>query len=718
MSAISIASRIREVCRDTFHRVPVIMQSETSECGLACLAMIASYHGRQTSLRKLKQTCRASSDGITLYNMMMMGQDLGLTARPLQLELTHLKELKLPAVILWNRAHFVVLERVSVRGISIVDPGVGRRTYSWDETTVWFSGIALELTPAFDFKPEKKENQQSWLSFRSLTHDNPSLWRLLIPMLILAAIVQLTVIASPKFISLLTDEVIVKNDIDLLELLLYAFGTLYLTQWIAGWLRYSIEQHLRVAVTHETTSGVMNWLTRLPVRFFDSRSAADILRRMRSADSLYLQFTEGWWDIALDVFFAIIFVCLMGFIHARLAAITVLICCLFFIVRFLSVPWLENKQKAILEAETRRDVTLLKMTENIESMKIYGDEAARQAEWSNQQAEAETLRAKVDRVQRQLQTLHQATRNGHTLVIGYLGVNAVLDGESTLGALFVFLLYKDMFMDLILRTVDRVVTLRMLKVELSRVDDILDNEPEPYGEKCYNGLDADRRIHTLEADNLIFHYGTWDDPIVNGVSLSLKQGEKVAIYGASGCGKSTLLRLLVGLYSPDSGRISINDVNLVDYGQRHYRERIAFVSGQEDIRDGSVTENIVFDFQRYDEQLMLSCVQRVNLLETILALPNGFNTHVGNTGVRLSSGQKQRLLLARALYRQPNILFLDEPTSHLDNVSRQAVAELIRSLEETTCVVVTHDDSLLPVCNRSFHMRNGQIQPIAAGREP
>jgi len=695
-------------------KVPEILQSQMAECGLACLAMVMAYYDNPLPLSQLRQQYRISSDGVSLYQIIKIAQEHQLSSRPLELNLSDVDQLQLPAILFWNKMHFVVLEKVTTQGIEIIDPAIGRRSYSFEQASVYFSGVALELSPLTDFTPQHHEDNSVALNFSTLVRHSKGLVSKLAIMVLLTVLGNLVMIVSPKLFNITVDEVIVKNDEQLLNLLLMVFGGIFIISFAIKYLYILISTQVRVSITHETSSAIVNWLLRLPVKFFETRHIADILRRVRSADLVYIQFTAGWLNIIIDILFALVFLCLIGFINIKLTFMVVGVSLLFFVVRFGSIPWLENNQKAVLEAETRRDATLFEGVGNIESVKFYGYESAKLSRWSNQQAEAETLKAKVERTQSVIATLHSSTSDASSLIISAVGAVAVINGQNTLGELFAFVLYKDMFMNMVITTADRFVTLRMLKVELGRIGDIINQPAEPMLEQRYLGSlqQPFEKISQLALQDVSYSYGSFEDNIVDQVSLMLEPGDKVAIYGPSGCGKSTLLRIISGLYSPIAGSVQVNGHALHHFGYRHFRERISYLSGSEEILEATVLENITFDDAdmglAVDAKRLDHCIEQASLQDCIQTLPNGLNTRIGNSGVKLSSGQRQRLLLARALYRQPDILLLDEPTSHLDSLSRDAIIETLAQLAVTS-VIVTHDPALLRICNKAYQMQQGKL---------
>ncbi|WP_017903437.1 peptidase domain-containing ABC transporter [Pseudomonas asplenii] len=715
-------SRLKAVLRDALtrsgqrlrKRVPVILQDEMSECGLASIAMVAGYHGKHLTLRQLRRDYSVARDGMSLFQVIKVSDELGFTCRPLKTLLDGLRQLRTPSILFWNQRHFVVLEAVNRTGLHIVDPAVGRRFYSWEEALPMFSGVALEMLPGLAFTLQAGPRLSASLGCVSLLRKNPWLLRYLIPMGLLSVVGYLGGIAAPKLFSLTIDEVVAKNDEDFLYLILYVFGAIFLFKTGAAWLRALLDARLRVALTQDLSTGVIARLLRLPLAYFERRAPGDILRRTQAADKVYLPFTSGWMDIGIDSLFGLVFLLLMALINIKLAGLSLALCLLFFVFRGLTLPVMERRHKASIEAETLRNVTLLGVLGAIESMKLHHYEATKLATWSNRQADTETARAGVQRMQAMNQVVHDGLSHGHSLLVSALGALAVLNGDNSVGDLFAFVLYKDMFMACAFKLVDGYMNLRLVKIELARLDDIVDEQPEAFESCVYSSspLGLPEPIRSIRMQNARFCYSSFERPTFDQLDFTLEgPGAKIAILGPSGCGKSTFLKVLAGFYPLDEGRLRINGQAMRHFGLRRYRQGVAYVMAHGEVVDGSLVDNIVMD-DELDGPWLQACIEQVGLLPCVLQLTNGFNTRLGAMGIQLSSGQRQRLLVARALYRRPQLLLLDEPTAHLDLAARDVVIETIRGLS-VSCVVVTHDRAVAEACAVVLRMSEGRLVPLA-----
>lgn len=699
-------------------RMPVILQDEMSECGIACIAMISSYYGKNLSLREMRQHYRVARDGMSLLQVVKMCEEHNLISRPLRLTLANTVHLRTPSILFWNNRHYVVLESTNARGLHIVDPAVGRRFYTWAQALTMFSSVALEVQPGLSFTTKVKGTDKQSLSFTHLLERNPWLLRYLIPMGLLSIFGYVGAIAAPKLFALTIDEVVAKNDQDFLYLILYIFGALFIFKTLAAWLRAILDMRLRVALSLDLATGVVAWLLRLPVQYFERRAAADLLRRTQATEKAYLQFTSGTMDITIDLLASVLFLALMALINPMLAGLSIALCGVFFVFRSITLPAMERHHKASIEAETARNVTLLSTLGNIESMKLYQYEADRLATWNNHQADMESARARVQHLQVMNNVVHEGLSHSHSLLVSAIGALAVLHGTNSVGDLFAFVLYKDLFMGCLFKAIDNYINLRLVRVELLRVEQIVD-EPREAMETCVysaKGLNEPDPVTSISLDGALFRYSSFDRPTFKDVHLSLPDsGRKIAIFGPSGCGKSTLLKVLAGFYPPDQGQLMINGVALQRFGLRRYQKNVAYVTAIGEIIDGSVIENIAMGIEPLDGEYLLACVEQAGLLDSIRALSNGFNTLLGPGGVQLSSGQRQRLLIARALFRRPSLLLLDEPTSHLDGDARDVIIETLRRLP-MLCVVVTHDLAVTKACDRVLQMVDGQLVPMPENR--
>lgn len=687
-------------------KIKVELQNEIAECGLACIAMIATYHGATGIMARLRRTIQVSQDGMSVYQIGVVAEQLGMAFRAFELGIKDLSELKLPCIIFWDQRHFVVLESLSSDNVVICDPALGRVEYSIKEFGSHFANIAVELVPGFSFSQKTKEEPNSSTTnshpflFREILRNNPELYRYIIPMVLIGVLLHIFSIVGTKFFSLAIDEVIAKDDSDFLLLLVYIFGFVYLVQAVFEALKVRIELTLQSVLSYDLAIKLFDWLLRLHLPFIEKRPVPDIQRKITAVQRAHLAFTNGWIEIWVGLTFSIIFFALMMFLNMKLAVVVALIFAIFIVLKMLSIPYLEMMQLKTISAETDRETVSLKTFGEYQQIKMFNLGAQQSLKWQNGHSLAVSATTRLQGMIAYTGVAHTLALNAMTVATVYFGASAVLSGANTVGELVAFAMYKDSFASLVVGLIDKLVGIRINNVEIKRASDLTRAETDQ-SEAGSEGADA--RIECIEISDGEYRPGSLDDPIFANQYLTILRSTKVAITGKSGSGKSTLLKVVMGLYPLTSGAFRINGISIKQFGWANLRARIGHVASKPTMVDGSVFENIVFESNNPNMAEITSILERVGLLEDIQKLPANLATRLGSGGIELSAGQMQRLMLARALYKKPEMLVLDEPTSHLDQASKDVIIETIRSFEGTV-VFATHDPDLVAAAEQVFHI--------------
>lgn len=679
------------------HKIKDVIQNESSECGLACISYISLLHGKSLSLEALRADYDVSLEGLSFYQLMKIFSHHQMIATGVSVRHDALEMLQTPAILLWNNCHFVVLKSVNKDTIEVMDPAVGSRIFTDKEVERFFSGVALEVTLSEDFVRTGVQEKIKKTNAYGFRHFYQGLFRYksyILPLALLSIVIQLTGITIPKFVSLVFDEVIPKNDDDFLFLLLYIFGFVYLVNAFGSYLKIVLSQRLRRNISQIKGLATIRDLFQMDLRFYQKRLPSDLLRKMKAVDAYPVIFTHGWLDIIIDGVFTCILVGLLFLASFNLALMTVAITVSMILVRILLLPVIMSRQYSVIDAEINRDNTLLNAVQSIGSIKINQSEYRQVDTWFSDHAELEYNRSSIEKLHSIIELSVNTISHIQMLVILGYGAYSVLNGNITTGQLISFVFYKNIIMSNIQSIVDNHIRIKLASVEIRRLDDV---KPESSTDRPYykSGLhDKVEKVKSVSFKNLSFAYSNLDEPVINNLSFELTEGSKIALTGPSGCGKTTVLNILAGLLAPSGGDILVNNISLQRFGIRQYQSQIALVSVDDKIISGTIADNIVFDCERHDINLLESCIEKADLAAVIRSLSAGLNTRLGYNGTRLSSGQQQRLMFARALYRQPEILLLDEPTSHLDSESRNVIIEMIVSLP-VACVVVTHDPLLI-----------------------
>jgi ATP-binding cassette subfamily B protein RaxB len=671
-------------------RLPMILQTEAAECGLACLAMIAGYHGNQCGMAELRRRFGLSLKGATLKDLMGIGEQVGFASRPLRLEVNELPLLETPCILHWDLNHFVVLKRSSANGIVIHDPGVGICRLPHVEVQKHFTGIALELTRTSSFEAGHPAPR---VRISALVGRMVGLTRSLALLALLALGIEVFGIISPLFMQWIVDEALVSADQDLLLTLVLGFMLLLFIKvaitTMRGWMLIAISSSIKVMGRANLFSHLVN----LPASYFEARHLGDVMSRFGSQETILQAITTDMVEVLLDGLMSVITLTVM-FIYAPVLASVVLVgAMLYALLRWASyVPLRQTSVEAIVWA-AKRDTHFLETLRGIKTIKLFNAQDARRAHWLN---------LLVQTVNRQISTqkLSLLFRTVNSLLIGivaitvvWLGAQRVLQNTFSIGMLLAFISYKDQFLSRVSELINKVTDLQMLRLHAERLADIALTPPEPRGQPA--DFVGERVPAAIEVRGLRFRYGANDAWVLDGVNFCIEAGESVAIVGASGCGKTTLLRLLASLLEPSSGEILIDGMPLSRVGIERYRSMIGVVLQDDQLFAGSIADNISFFSERPSHQRIMECAQLAAIEDDICAMPMGYHTLIGDMGTVLSGGQKQRVLIARALYNEPSILLLDEATSHLDIAREKAVNGAICTTRMTRIIIAHRPETIL-----------------------
>ncbi|WP_141454133.1 peptidase domain-containing ABC transporter [Pseudoxanthomonas sp. z9] len=678
-----------------------IIQSEAAECGLACLAMILAHHGRHIDLATLRGQNGMSLKGATLQQLIDVAGRQGLLARPLRLELAELDQLQLPCILHWDLNHFVVLTGVSGKSLTVMDPATGLRKLAMNEVSNRFTGVALELRPGMDFKEEKPKPS---VSFRQLAGSIGGLKRSLLHILLLSLALQVFTLISPLLTQGVIDHVLVSADTDLLSVLIVAFSLLLVLQIAIGLMRTWAGIHLSMHLGLQWNGNVLAHLLRLPVEFFEKRHLGDITSRMGSVGTIQNMITSSAVGVVLDGIMTITTLVVMLMYSPRLMLVSAIALLLYFGVRLATYRWFRqaNEEKLVLSA--RLETHLLETLRGVSTIKLMGHERQRHAAWMNHAVDTQNQTVRIAKMDMIYETTSGLIFGVENIVVLAIGAHLVLGNTFSIGMLVAYLSYKGQFSSRIISLIDTFIGFKLLRLHGERLADIVLTPPEDI-HRQESPPPADSRI---VVDSLSFRYAEGEPWVIDNCSFVIEPGESVAIIGSSGCGKTTLVKLMLGLLRPNSGSIRIGGLDLHQVGPHSVRPIIGSVMQDDQLFAGSVADNISFFDPDHDPARIEAAARLAAVHEEIVAMPMGYHSLIGDMGSSLSGGQKQRLILARALYRKPRLLFLDEATSHLDVTREQLVNAAIQQLDLTR-IIVAHRPETINSADRVLVMENGRI---------
>jgi ATP-binding cassette subfamily B protein RaxB len=651
----------------------------------------------------MRQRYCVSLKGATLKGLMAMAQGLNLQPRPLKLEMEHLPQLRLPAILHWDMNHFVVLKNITSTHAYIHDPGVGERRLLLTETAKHFTGVALELTPTSEFLQKSEQRDFSLLSLMGRV---VGLRRSLGQVLLLGLALQVCALIAPFYMQWVVDEALLAGDHEMMTVLGCGFLLLIILQTAIGAVRSWVTSVLSTNLNFQWLGNAFNHLMKLPLPYFENRHTGDIISRFNSIQSIQksitIQFVEGVIDGVL-VLGTFVLMCLYSL------KLTIVTCCavgLYILLRVLIFAPLKEATSEQIIHSAKQQTNFLESVRGVQSVRLFGRNDERRASWLNILADQFNSELRIAKLGLSYQVASTFLFGAERIIVIWMAALAVMDARFSVGMLFAFISYKDQFGQRITGLVDKLFEFKVLRLHGERVADIVLTQTERI--KYSHEVDLKDIMPSIELRQLSFRYADGEPYIIKDLDLKIAPGECVALTGASGGGKTTLVKLVLGLLEPTSGEILIGGVKLANLGLSNYREMIGTVMQDDMLFAGSISDNISFFSSNPNQEQVVQCSRLAAIDIEIMSMPMGYNTLVGDIGTGLSGGQKQRILLARALYKQPQILVLDEATSHLDIWNEQMVNAAIKNLKLTR-IIVAHRPETISMADRVVVLHGGKI---------
>ncbi|EAA7570886.1 peptidase domain-containing ABC transporter [Salmonella enterica] len=679
-----------------FKRTPVVHQTESSECGLACLAMVCGHYGKNIDLISLRQQFNLSSRGSTLASICAIGMQMGMTTRALSLDLDEISALRKPCILHWNFNHFVVLVGVKRNGFILHDPARGRVTVSKAEASKCFTGIALELWPGSSFK---STNVKKRLSLITLINSVHKIKGGLLKIFALSLVVEAIGLILPIGTQLVMDHALPATDRGLLSLICMSLMFFILLRATVSTLRAWSSLIMGTLINIQWQSGLFSHLLRLPLSYFERRKLGDIQSRFGSLNTLRTTFTTSVVGAIMDGIM-VAGLLIMMILYGKSLTWVILGFTIFYIsIRLLTYSYYRQISEEQLIREARVSSYFMETLYGIAAVKMQGMTNSRHTHWVNLQMDAINTGIRVTKMDLFFGGLNTVVSACEQTVILWLGISLVMDNAMTIGMFVAFGAFRAQFSERISTLVGFLLQLRMMSLHNERISDIALNEQESV--KPDISMAEKTAPVSLDAKYLTYRYDKQSMPVFKELNLSISPGESIAITGPSGSGKTTLMKVLCGLFDADSGEVLINGVDIQQMGVNNYRKITGCVMQDDRLFSGTIRENICGFSENIDESWMVECAKASFIHDTIISMPMGYDTLTGELGEGLSGGQKQRLFIARALYRKPCILFMDEATSALDSESEAYVNSAIKKMNITR-VIIAHRESTIKSVDRIF----------------
>jgi ATP-binding cassette subfamily B protein RaxB len=683
--------------------LPMILQTEATECGLVCVCMVAGFHGLNIDIRKLRNKFPVSLKGATLSHLVKVTDRVGMSSRPLQLDMNEIDQLRLPCIIHWEFNHFVVLKEKKGNEFIVHDPARGKRRLSSEEFSKSFTGVALEIWPSTNFS---KNEELPPINLRRLMGKISGLKRSLAQVVILSLVLEVFSLISPLFMQIVLDNVVITGDKDLLITLAIGFGLLLLSQQLITAARTWIGMYVGTSMSIQWRANVFSHLLSLPIQYFEKRHLGDVVSRFGAADTIQQTLTTSLLAAILDGLMTIITLVMMFVYSPMLGWVAVAAMTLYGLGRWAWYQPLRTASQDLIVRSARTQSHFLETMRGVRAIKLFQSEDERRSTWLSLligQLNGSLKTQKLNLLYKQLNGLLFGIEG---ILIIWLGATMVMDGKFTVGMLIAFNSYKGQFNGRVTGLIDNFFSLKMLQLQGERLSDILLTPPEVLSTEAHE----DRREldGSIELKDVIYRYAHGEPTVLDGVNLNIRSGESVAIIGPTGCGKSTLMQVMIGILPATRGNVLIGGKDLSEVGIKKLRNMIATVMQDDVLFAGSIQENIAFFGGDIDHARVEECARIAEIHHDILQMPMGYNTLVGDMGMVLSGGQKQRVLIARALYKRPKILFLDEATCHLDLDRERRLVESLKRLDVTR-IVIAHRPETIAAADRVVTLHHGRI---------
>ena len=698
-------------------KLKIIMQHDAMQCGIASLAMIVNYYGRDTSIPELSKICFASSEGVSLQGLCDAATKMGFNSIPGKVTVDSLSNENLPCILHWNQNHFVVLYKVKGKRFFIADPGKGRRKCTLEQVQRhWISttsngqakGIALFLEPTESFKKVKKKEETDLRSFRFLYRYIKQYRKYFTQILLGLTVGCVLQLILPFLTQAIVDVGIKNEDIGFIWLVLLGELMIVIGRTATDFIRRWLLLHISMRINISLVSDFFIKLLKLPMSFFDTKLMGDLLQRIGDHSRVQNFLTGQVLGIIFTFLSFIIFGVVLFVYNPLIFGIFALgsTCYGLWIASFLKkrkvLDYELFEQQAINQNKTYQFIT------SMQEIKLQDCERRRRWEWEDTQADLFTVQMKSLKLQQTQEAGSIFINEVKNIIITVLAATAVINGQMTLGAMLAVQYIIGQLNSPVEQFMSFIYSLQDVKISLERINEVHEGKNEETTENQAKSFASEKGIHI---DNIDFKY----DPhalkkTLDGVSFSVPQGKVTAIVGASGSGKTTLIKLMLGYYKVLSGKISIAGRDINEYNLKWWRRHCGVVMQDGVIFSESIARNIAVDDGEVDVTRLEQAARIASIHDYIMGLPLKYNTKIGRDGVGLSQGQKQRILIARAVYKNPDYIFLDEATNALDAKNEKAIVENLDGFYKgRTVVVVAHRLSTVRNADQIIVIDGGKV---------
>jgi ATP-binding cassette subfamily B protein RaxB len=531
------------------------------------------------------------------------------------------------------------------------------------------------------------------------------LGKTLTSLFVLSILLQIFALVTPYYMQWVVDEVLISQDKPLLIVLALGFGLLAIINVITTGVRSWLVLRVSSLLNMQMGVNLLRHLLRLPMSYFEKRHIGDLVSRFGSLAQVRERLTTGLVETVVDGVMSIAVLVMMLLYSVKLTLVVVAAILIYALLRLALYRPLHRATEESIQASAKEKTNFLENIRGIQTIKLFTSEPQRQSIWQNRYSEVINADIRLGKLNISFDVVEKLLFGLENIIVIYLAATIVMTSELTIGMVLAFIAYKNQLTERISSLIEQLILFRMLRLHMDRISDIALHEQEANRDSI---LPLNHVTGQLTLEKVSYSYGDNEPNVLDDISLTIKANESVAIVGESGCGKTTLVKLMLGLLKPCQGRILLDGQDITQIGLTQYRQQIAAVMQNDTLLSGSIADNLTFFDPEPNHLRMLQCAQLAAIDSDISKMTMEYNTLVGDMGSQFSGGQVQRLLLARALYQQPRLLFMDEATSHLDIANEAKISEHIKQLEMTR-IIIAHRPETINQADRVIVMHSGRI---------
>jgi ATP-binding cassette subfamily B protein len=711
--------RIKHLLQNITRRYPFFAQQSAADCGAACLVMVGRYWDKRFSVNRLRDTANVDRNGASLRGLATAAESIGFATRPVKATLDQLATTTLPAIVHWEGKHYIVAYKITSDRVIVGDPAIGQRSLSHDEFRVGWTGYTLLIQPTAFLKETEETDTPFWQFFELIKPHSV----VLIEVFVASVLIQVFGLITPIFTQLLLDRVVVQRSnitLTAVGLGLLIFG---LSKVVMTGLRQYLLDHTANKVDLALIVGFINHTFRLPLQFFESRYVGDIISRVQENRKIQRFLTGESLSIALDLITVFIYVGLMFWYSWKMALLTLTIVPPFTILALVATPFLRRISREIFKAYNEETGYLIQSLNGVRTVKAMAVEQTVRWHWEELFGRSIGKMFTGQVIGNNLQIFSSTIQTLVTTALLWFGAWQVIQNQLTIGQLVAF----NMLMGYVISPFQRLTVLwnelQDVLISVERINDVIDTEPEENLQQQSRQSLSSLQGHIC-FDRVTFRYHPDSEAnVLENISFEIQPGQTFALVGRSGSGKTTISKLLLGLYVPNEGKLSIDGYDISSLSLRSLRRLIGVVDQDTFLFGGTIRENISISHPEASLDEVIQAAKLAGAHDFIKDMPMAYETQIGEGGGMLSGGQRQRLAIARALLGDPSVLVLDEATSNLDAESERTIqTNLSTILNQRTTLVIAHrlstvrNADCILVLDRGILVEKGTHEELLAQR--